>query len=341
MPRTGASTPPPAFGECALLKTVDSGTELALEAERWGRQLDAEARALARAARAQNTERAYAADLRGFELFCQLTKTFREPPEPMTVARYLTWLAEYQRRKPATVRRCLAGLCRAWDDRYGRCHAGRDPLVRRVLEGVLRTHAAGVAQGRALTVAEVRQLSRACDVRLHSGRRDRALLLVGFSGGFRRSELAALDVENVQYLQGCLRVYLPRSKTDPRGAGHWRSLRRGRSAVTCPVRAVQAWVEGAGLTSGPLFRGVDRWGHVLGRRMHPDTVWYLLRRLSARAGLESRVSPHSLRAGFVTAATSRGVQALEVMRVTSHRAVQSVARYDRGDGAAAPPDLGL
>ncbi|HNR32445.1 MAG TPA: site-specific integrase [Candidatus Hydrogenedentes bacterium] len=323
------------------MKNAASNQERTRRLELWTRRMDAQARALARAARARNTERAYASDLRDFESFCLITDAYREPPEAETVARYFAWLAQEQGRKPSTIRRRLAGLCRVWDDRYGLNHAGRDETVRRVVEGILRTYTAGVAQARALTVEEVRRLSLACDVRGHAGRRDRALLLVGFAGGFRRSELVTLDVEHVQYLEDRLRVYLPHSKTDPRGRGHWRSLRRGRRPVTCPVRALRAWVEGAGLTSGPLFRGVDRWGHVLRSRMHPDTVWHLLRRLGARAGLEAGISPHSLRAGFVTSATSRGLQPLEVQRVTGHRAVQTLARYDRGDAAAAPADLGL
>lgn len=158
--------------------------------------------------------------------------------------------------------------------------------------------------------------------------------------GFRRSELAELRAEDLEFHADRLLVFLRRSKTDQQHQGAWRAIRRGRRALTCPVRALRAWLDGAGITEGPVFRALLPGGRLAARAISTQTIARLLARASAAAGIAS-VTPHSLRAGCVTVATSRGEPPLAVRRVTGHRTVQQLARYDRADIEAPPLDLGL
>jgi integrase len=162
------------------------------------------------------------------------------------------------------------------------------------------------------------------------GLRDRAMLLAGFAGGFRRSELAALRVENVETTPDGLIVRLGRSKTDQEGQGRPVALPYGSDQETCPVRALRAWLEQAGITSGPLFRALDRFGVVSDKALHPDSVGYLVKRAAGRAGFETaEYAGHSLRAGLATQAAMNGASELAIMKQTGHRSLDTVRKYIR------------
>jgi len=162
------------------------------------------------------------------------------------------------------------------------------------------------------------------------GVRDRALLLAGFAGGFRRSELAALRVEDLEATPDGLIVRLGRSKTDQEGQGRAVALPYGSDPLTCPVRALQAWLERAGITAGPLFRAVDRDGRAGGRALHADSVGYLVKRAAGRVGLETaEYAGHSLRAGLATQAAMNGASELAIMKQTGHRSLNTVRKYIR------------
>ena len=166
-----------------------------------------------------------------------------------------------------------------------------------------------------------------------AGTRDRALLLVGFAGGFRRSELAALDVEDVVPTDDGLVVNLRRSKTDPEGRGRDVGIPYGSSPATCPVRALTAWTTAAGISDGALFRRVNRHGRVGVTRLHSDSVGIIVKRASQAAGLDpARYAGHSLRAGLATQAYLNGAGELAIMRQTGHRSLEMVRRYIR-DGS--------
>jgi integrase len=162
------------------------------------------------------------------------------------------------------------------------------------------------------------------------GVRDRALLLAGFAGGFRRSELAALRVEDLETTPDGLIVRLGRSKTDQEGQGRPVALPYGSDPRTCPVRALRAWLQQAGITAGPLFRAVDRHGLVSGEALHADSVAYLVKRAAGRAGLEAvEYAGHSLRAGLATQAAMNGASELAIMKQTGHRSLTTVRKYIR------------
>ena len=162
------------------------------------------------------------------------------------------------------------------------------------------------------------------------GLRDRALLLIGFAGAFRRSELVSLDVEDVEECAEGLRVTLRRSKTDQEGAGEVKGIPYGRKLETCPVRALRAWLEAAGITAGPIFRSVNRHGQVQPGRLSDKAVALVVKRAAEAAGFDAtRYAGHSLRTGLTTSAAAAGVQERDIMRQTGHRSVNMVRRYIR------------
>jgi integrase len=166
-----------------------------------------------------------------------------------------------------------------------------------------------------------------------AGLRDRALLLVGFAGALRRSELVGIDREHLRFNEAGLRILLPSSKTDQEGKGVELGLSRGKRRETCPVRALEAWLEASACQYGPVFRKVDRWGSIEHARLGGDAVRdILLSRAKAAKlvvhGLE-RLSPHGLRAGFVTEAYLAGARDEQVMDHTRHRDLKTMRGYVR------------
>ena len=162
------------------------------------------------------------------------------------------------------------------------------------------------------------------------GIRDRALLLVGYAGGFRRSELAGLDVEDVTETADGLVLRVRRSKTDPEGKGSSVALPYGSAAATCPVRSYRAWIAAASLTLGPAFRAVDRHGRVAAGRLDAGSIARVVKRAAAAAGLDpARYAGHSLRAGFATQAFLNGVAEVSIMRQTRHKSLNTLRKYIR------------
>ena len=217
-----------------------------------------------------------------------------------------------------------------------------------VWAGIRRTH--GTAQeGKApALVDDVRAMVTAMAPR--RGRswrllelRDRALLLVGFAGAFRRSELVGLDVEDLAFSRAGVAVHLRRSKTDQEGQGRKIGIPRGQ-IDTCPMAALQAWLRASGIEAGPLFRGVTRHGHLQGR-LSGYAVALVVKRRAAAIGLnQERFAGHSLRAGLATSAAAAGASERAIMAQTGHRSVLMVRRYIRDgelfrDNAAAAVGL--
>lgn len=162
------------------------------------------------------------------------------------------------------------------------------------------------------------------------GLRDRALLLLGFAGAFRRSELVGLDVEDLRLEVQGLVVHLKRSKTDQEGAGRDIPIPYGRNLDTCPVNAIQEWITSSGITSGPIFRGVDRHGNVSSRRLTGRAVANIVKRSAKRAGLDpDNYSGHSLRSGMATSAARAGASERAIMDHTGHTSTTMVRKYIR------------
>jgi integrase len=293
----------------------------------------------ARASRAQNTMRAYRSAWRAFADWCEAEGRSALPADPLTVADYLAFAAQEHKdsqarkdskaRKTSTLAVHMAAI-RAAHKAAGQPDPTADERVAATMRGIRREHGKPPAQREPLTLDDLRAMLRTCGDDL-AGLRDRALLLVGFAAALRRSEIVALDVEHVR-LNGVLRITIARSKTDQEGQGITKTIPRLADAELCPVRALRAWLDAAGIHSGAIFRSVNRWGKV-GKRLSAYDVARIVKRRAKAAGLDADVlSGHSLRAGFATTAALAGLDPIAIAEVTGHRNLNTLRKYIRAAG---------
>jgi integrase len=286
------------------------------------------AEAYARNATAENTRRGYRSDWAGFAAWCEAAGQEALPARPETVACYISELAATH--KPATIARHLAAIASAHKARGFPSPASmQHGAVAAVWHGIRRTHGTAQTQKSPLLTADLRRMAGALDEGV-MGARDRALLLVGFAGAFRRSELVGLDIEDCEFGRDGLVITLRRSKTDQEAQGRKIGIPYGSNPETCPVRALQAWIEVSGAESGALFRPINRHGQVRGGRLTGTAVALIVKRHAAAAGLAAEnFSGHSLRADLATAAAIAGASEPAIMRQTGHRSAAMLRRYVR------------
>ncbi len=280
-----------------------------------------------RQSRAPATIRAYRSDLRHFEAWCKERSRPDLPADPETVADYIADLAGGGL-STATITRRLSAISQA--HKMAELDSPtQTPLVRLTSAGIRRRLRTAQRQARPIMVEELRAIVGALPDDLR-GSRDRALLLLGFTGGLRRSELVGLDVADVTEEAEGLRIRIRRSKTDQEGAGREIGIVRGRHPLTDPVAALADWRAAAGIEAGPLFRAVDRGGRVGEARLSDRAVARILKGAAARIGIDpASVSGHSLRAGLATSAAAAGAPERVIMRTTGHRSEAMVRRYIR------------
>jgi site-specific recombinase XerD len=307
----GAELVPAVIGE-------EGGGEVAPLAE-----LAERARNYARSSKAANTLRAYESDLRHFGAWCDARGLGAFPAEPETVALYLVDHAGQL--AVSTLRRRLAAISEAHQAaRF--LNPTIDPTVRITWAGIRRTHGkapdakeAAVTEVVAAMVAPLGD--RVIDVR------DRAMLLLGFAGALRRSELSALDVADVVETAEGLKIAVSRSKTDQEGEGHAVGVTYGSNPPTCPVRAWRAWLEGSGLEGGAAFRRLSH-GRVTAERIAGDGIARMVKRRAKAAGYAPELfSGHSLRSGFATTAARAGVAEHRIMRQGRWTTSQAMRGY--------------
>jgi site-specific recombinase XerD len=290
------------------------------------------ARAYAAESHAPRTREAYRWQWRTFAGWCAERELDALPAEPATLAAYVAHRAETGW-KPASLALSLTAI-RAAHRAAGHEPATNHPAVVATVKGIRRTH--GTVQRRAapVVVDELRAMVGALPGLAEGAPslgalRDRALLVLGFAGAFRRSELVALDVADVAETAEGLVVTVRRSKTDQEGQGVRVGLPYGSNPATCPVRALRAWLDAAGIDEGPLFRAVNRHGGV-GARLAAAEVARVVKRAAERAGLDaSRYSGHSLRAGLATTAAAAGKGDRAIMAQGRWRGRGMVDRYVR------------
>jgi site-specific recombinase XerD len=288
-------------------------------------QLVDQAREYFDAADAQNTTRAYAAAWKHFTGWCAAQGVEALPVPAPALALYLTSCA--RQAKVATIQQRLAAISRKHKE-AGHVTPTQDQVVRQVWRGIRR--AQGVAQVKKAPVltVDVQHMVEAAGDGLR-GLRDRALIVAGFAGGFRRSELVAFQVEDVVFAREGAVLTVRRSKTDQEGAGARVALPYGSNPATCPVRALQDWLHGAQLTTGPLFRSIHRGGMVR-EALTGHAVAGIVKRLAAAAGLDpAHYAGHSLRAGLVTQAAISGVAEHQIARQSRHKSVAVLRGYIR------------
>ena len=279
------------------------------------------------ASMAPNTLRAYRSDWAAFVAFCEAHGLEPLPALPETVVRYASARAGALR--PSSLAQHISAISQA-HEAAGYDSPTRAAIVRKALAGIRRTWGVAPAQKKALTVADLQTIVREQLPPGLKGTRDRALLLIGFAGAFRRSELVAIDVEHIEWTAEGVVILVPRSKTDQEGEGRKVAIKYGRHPDTCPVAALKAWLEAASITSGAVFRGVDRHSRVGTTRLGSRVVGTLVQQYAAAIGLDpASFAGHSLRAGLVTAAAREGARELAIMRQTGHRSTAMLARYLR------------
>jgi site-specific recombinase XerD len=286
----------------------------------------AKAKEFVRRSLADNTLRAYASDWRDFTAWCQSCGCVPLPALPETVSLYLSSLADHA--KTSTLTRRLSAISQAHQT-AGFETPAQSPLVRQVMKGIRRVNGTAQEGKSPVKVEHLRTImaemnpSRPIDVR------DRALLLVGFAGAFRRSELVGLDIEDLEFDDNGLVIHLRRSKTDQTGEGRDVGIPYGSTPATCPVRALKDWLAVLKADKGPVFRVVNRHGKIFDKQLSAKAVALVVKRLTAGRGIEGNFSGHSLRAGLATAAASAGVPERAIMAQTGHRSLATMRKYIR------------
>jgi integrase len=284
------------------------------------------AREYAEQAVARSTRRAYRSDWKAFEGWCQAHALHALPALPGTLVAYLG--DEASRLSVATLGRRLTTISQAHKSQ-GFDSPTSKPEVRLVMAGIRRTKGTAQAAKAAILTQDLRHMVAALPATT-VGLRDRALLLLGFAGALRRSELVALDLRDLEFTSEGIAVTIRRSKSDQEGEGRTVGIPRGRCLGTCPVEAVQRWLELAGIKDGPVFHRVSRGGRVLGGRLSAQTVALVVKRSVKVVGLDSKnFAGHSLRSGLATSAAAAGASEREIMDQTGHRSLIVARRYIR------------
>lgn len=277
--------------------------------------------------KANHTIDAYESDWNDFCDWCRYHHQKSYPAQPETIVNYINDLADYA--KASTIRRRISAIsenynasgdhvenpCRAW-------------IVKEALIGLTRLKGT-VQKGKTpIYWEEIEEMIHRMDLTSLQALRDRAILLLGFMGAFRRSELAGLDVEDIKkYPQGIV-VTIRHSKTDQTSAGQQIGIPYlSHSSMDC-IHALQEWLTAAGITSGPLFRSFLKNGKASSRRLSDKSINLIVKKYAASIGLNPEMyGAHSLRHGFATYAALQGVEERLIMKQTRHRSVEMVRRY--------------
>ncbi len=271
-----------------------------------------------------NTRRAYEGDLCRFAAWCTGAGLPAMPATPGTLALYLRHLADAGARV-STIERALAAICAA-HVRAGRPSPWGHPLVADMRAALRRELGTRPEKKRAADDEVLKRLVAVLPSGL-LGLRDRALLTLGWAGALRRSELVALDLEDVTDAPKGLVLLIRGSKTDQERRGEEVPVFYSNAEAHCPVRSLRAWLDAAAIKQGPIFRSLGRRG-VLGPRLAPAAVADRVRHWARVAGLEwKEFAGHSLRSGFVTTAARRGRDLDSIMVTTRHRSVATVREY--------------
>ncbi len=281
---------------------------------------------LAHASVSARTARAYADCWDHFSAWCESHGATYLPADPAIVGAYLAERSRTVGR--SSLRVSLAALAH-YHRRSGRPWASNHPIIASVMKGILRQQKRPVRPAAALTSPEIKAMLRTCGDDL-AGLRDKALLLTGFAGGLRRSELVALDVEDVRYTKDGMVLRIRSSKADQEGEGADVGIAHGSHPDSCPVRAMRSWLKRSGIRYGAVFVAVNAAGHKE-RRLQANGFWRILKSRAALAGIEvpedERLSPHGLRAGFITEAYLHGALDEQVMHHARQKNINTTRGY--------------
>lgn len=275
-------------------------------------------------AKANNTIKSYRSDWRDFSAYCQSQNVSNLTADVTTVINYVAEMAETK--KVSTICRRLSSISQA-HQAAGHGSPTFAFAVKAVIKGVKKTKGTMPNKKEAAVVEDIRLMvgtlgETVIDIR------DRALVLVGFAGAFRRSELVAIVMDDLDFNRDGLTITLKHSKTDQEGQGYKKGIPYGSNPETCPVRALQDWLKVAKITEGSVFRSVNKGKKINNKGMADKSVALIVKKLAKAAGLDERkYSGHSLRSGLITTAANRGVDERSIMKQSGHKSLTVMRSY--------------
>ncbi len=292
----------------------------------------------AKLARSANTQKAYQSDWKDFQFWCDTHQLSPLPADPNTIALYLSdratnkWTNHngkpYSPLKASTLQRRLTTIYQAHIISRHPLET-RHPIITETWRGILNTIGAMQKQVKPITIDVLRLMLDSINGDSPIYVRDRAILLLGFSGAFRRSELVNLNISHLSCVREGYIVKLAKSKTDQTSLGREVGIPYGSNPMTCPVRAIQDWVLIANIQEGPLFRGVDRHGNIGSTPLSSRAISLIIKRNNHIKHQNDDYSGHSLRAGFATSAAKAGISEYLIMRQTGHKKSDTIKKYIR------------
>jgi site-specific recombinase XerD len=279
--------------------------------------------------KANNTLRAYKSDFNDFGLFCVQNGFKSLPSEPKIVSLYLTYLSTKDI-KMSTLKRRLVSIS-VIHKLKGLYLDTKHPSIIENIMGIKRRKGSIQKSKKPLLINSLKAIIDVIDQQNKEEIkkfRDRSIILIGFSGGFRRNEIVSLDYEDLDFVTEGLRINLRRSKTDQFGKGFVKGLPYFDNAQYCPVISLKKWIDISKITSGSLFRRFSKGSKLLNKRLTDQTVALLIKEYLEIAGIDSKnYSGHSLRSGFATSAAESGVEERNIMAMTGHKSTEMVRRY--------------
>ena len=279
--------------------------------------------------KANNTLRAYKSDFNDFSLFCVKNGFKSLPSDPKIVSLYLTYLSSKDAKMSTLKRRLVSiGVIHKLKGHY---LDTKHPSIIENIMGIKRRKGSIQLSKKPLLINYLKELINAIDKQKKEEIkkfRDRSIILIGFSGGFRRNEIVSLDYEDLDFVTEGLKINLRRSKTDQFGEGFKKALPYFDNSQYCPVVSLKKWIEVSKITSGPVFRRFTKGSRLSNNRLTDQTVALLIKEYLKLAGIDSKnYSGHSLRSGFATSAAEFGVEERNIMAMTGHKSTEMVRRY--------------
>ena len=279
--------------------------------------------------KANNTVRAYKSDFNDFGIFCAQNGFKSLPSEPKIVSLYLTHLSTKNAKMSTLKRRLVSiGVIHKINGHY---LDTKHPSIIENIMGIKRRKGSFQRAKKPLLINSLKNIINVIDRQNKEEikkLRDRSIILIGFSGGFRRNEIVSLDYDDLDFVKEGLKINIKRSKTDQFGEGFTKALPYFDSSQYCPVVSLKNWLEVSRITSGPLFRRFVKGSKLSENRLTDQTVALLIKEYLNLTGIDSKnYSGHSLRSGFATSAADSGVEERSIMAMTGHKSTEMVRRY--------------
>ena len=282
-----------------------------------------------KSSKANNTVRAYKSDFKDFGLFCAKNGFKSLPTEPKIVSLYLTYLSTKDAKISTLKRRLVSiGVIHKFKGHY---LDTKHPAIIENIMGIKRRKGINQKGKKPILIRDLKILIDVIDQQKNKvikKLRDRSIILIGFSGGFRRNEIVSLDYDDLDFVTEGLKINLRRSKTDQFGEGTVKALPYFDSSQYCPVVSLKKWIDISKINSGSLFRRFSKGSKLSMNRLSDQTVALLIKEYLKLAGIDSKnYSGHSLRSGFATSAAEAGVEERNIMAMTGHKSTKKVRRY--------------